>query len=199
MARRLASLGPPTLTIPSPPRRKSPPIPNLPQPTPPEILERLEHIRQRQLNEMAEREIWRKDMKERVRGMVGRNGLGPSRIDNEDVAENAEAGPASMEMAETGEVAETGGGGAGDRGWKRKAEDEQNDTTMEDDDAAAASEATTEMEVDRDNANEDGEPQKKKMKMTVDEAGGDGTAEKEESLRFKVTGDVDAWMHGGAE
>ncbi|ERF72143.1 hypothetical protein EPUS_02934 [Endocarpon pusillum Z07020] len=195
MARRLARQGAPTMTIPSPPERKTPPTPLLPQQVPPDMLERLEHIRQKQINELAEQEIWHKEMMERVRGMVGRNGLGPNRTDNEDVAEGAEAGPASTEMAETVEVVETGGGGAGLQGWKRKAEDKQNDTTMEDD---AASEASTEREVDPDNANEDAEPQKKRMKMTVEEAGGDG-AGKEGSHRFKVTGDVDTWMHGAAE
>ncbi|KAF7512613.1 hypothetical protein GJ744_000874 [Endocarpon pusillum] len=202
MARRLARQGPPTRTIPSPPERNDTPIPELPQRPPPEMLERLERNRQRQINRLADREIWHKEMMERVRGMVGRNGLGPARTDNEGVAEGAEAGPASTEMAETGEVVETGGGGAGLRGWKRKVENKQNDTTMEDkqndtmmeDDAA--SEASTEKVVDPDNANEDGEPQKKKMKMTVEEAGGDGAGEKEGSHRFKVTGDVDAWMHG---
>ncbi len=99
MARRLARLGPPTGEIPSPPERKTPPTPNLPQQMPPEMLKRFEQVRQRLMDELAAQDEWEEQRMERIRGMVGRNGLGPARTDNKVVAEGAEAGPASMEMA----------------------------------------------------------------------------------------------------
>ncbi len=192
MARRLARMGPPTMTIPSPPERKTPPTPNQPQEMPPETLERLEKVRQRLINELAAQEEWDKQKMERIRGMVGRHGLGPARTDKESIAEGAEAGPASMDVAQTLGVDGAEGGRSQARGWKRKGEHEQNDTTMGDE---VAPEASTDGGIDRGVANEGAEPQKKKMKMTANGAGG----AKDGSPRFKVSGDVDVWMHGASE
>lgn len=156
---------------------------------------------QRQINELVEQENWEKERMERIRGMVGRHGLGPARTDNQGESEGAEAGPASTEMAEAGSLVDAEDDGGELRGWKRKGEDDEpNDTTMEDE---AASEASTDKGVDRGsgNANEKAEPRRKrkKMKMTAEESGGNGAVGgKDGSARFRVTGDVNAWMHGGA-
>ncbi len=149
------------------------------------MLERLEQVRQRLMGELAAQEGDEERM-ERIRGMVGRHGLGPARTDNMDVAKSAEAGPASMNMmAPTCSVDGPGGGRSQARGWKRKLEsgDEHNDdTTMRDE--VAPPEASTHKGIDRGvvGTNDAAEPQMKKLKMmtangaAADEAGAEDGA-----------------------